>query len=254
MTGYGDFAFYYDLLTENVDYEKRSGYIRDLLVANGVDKGILLDLACGTGTLTLLLAQMGYDMIGVDASEEMLSVAQEKKMEGGVGNEAIFLCQKMEQLDLFGTINGAVCTLDSINHVTDEDSVREIFRRVSLFMEDKGIFIFDVNTPYKHREVLGDNTFVYDMDEVYCVWQNSTDENLLTTVSLDIFEKAEDEDDVFIRYSEEFQEKGYELTEIRQWLEENKFELLGVYEELSENPISDCSQRAVFVAKKHGTQ
>lgn len=253
MTGYGDFAFYYDLLTENVDYEKRSEYIRNLLVAHGIDKGILLDLACGTGTLTLLLAQMGYDMIGVDASEEMLSVAQEKKMENGIGNEAIFLCQKMEALDLFGTVGGAVCTLDSINHVTDENTVREIFGKVSLFMEDKGIFIFDVNTPYKHKEILGDNTFVYDMDDVYCVWQNSTDEGMLTTISLDIFEKDEQED-IYYKYSEQFCERGYELTEIRQWLEECKFEVLGIYEEMSENQVSDTTQRAVFVAKKHGTQ
>ena len=256
MTGYGDFAFYYDLLTENVDYEKRSEYIRNLLVASGVDKGILLDLACGTGSLTLLLAQMGYDMIGVDASEEMLSVAQEKKMESGMGNEAIFLCQKMQELDLFGTINGAVCTLDSINHVTDENDVKEIFRRVSLFMEDGGIFIFDVNTPYKHRQILGDNTFVYDMDDVYCVWQNNTDENLLTTVSLDIFEKVEDEEgeEVFVRYSEEFSEKGYELSDVEKWVSEYKFELVGCYEEMTTQEIKPDTQRAVFVFRKHGTQ
>ena len=256
MTGYGDFAFYYDLLTENVDYEKRSEYIRNLLVDNGIDKGILLDLACGTGTLTLLLAQMGYDMIGVDASEEMLSVAQEKKMEAGIGNEAIFLCQKMQELDLFGTVDAAVCTLDSINHVTDEENVKEIFRRVSLFMEDNGIFIFDVNTPYKHKEILGDNTFVYDMDDVYCVWQNSTDEKMLTKVSLDIFEKVEDEEgeDVFVRYSEEFSERGYELSDIQKWVSEYKFELIGLYEEMTREKIKTDTQRAVFVFRKHGTQ
>ena len=199
MAGYGDFAYYYDLLTGNVDYESRCDYISSLLAENGVGKGILLDLACGTGTMSLLLSEKGYDVIGVDASEEMLSQAQEKKMEKG--SDVIFLCQKMEELDLFGTVNAAVSTLDSLNHVTDKETVREIFRRVSLFMEDKGIFLFDVNTPYKHRKVLGDNTFVYDMDDVYCVWQNSTDEELLTQVSLDIFEKdAEDEEnDVYFR-------------------------------------------------------
>ena len=190
MASYGDFAYYYDSLTENVDYDKRCEYIRGLLADNGIGEGILLDLACGTGTVSLKLSEMGYDVIGVDASEEMLSVAQEKKIESGA--DVIFLCQRMEELDLFGTINACVSTLDSINHITDEKTVREIFRRVSLFMEDKGIFVFDVNTPYKHREILGDNAFVYDTDEVYCVWQNSTDENLLTKVSLDIFEKDPD--------------------------------------------------------------
>ena len=252
MASYGDFAYYYDSLTENVDYEKRCEYIRGLLAENGVGEGILLDLACGTGTLSLMLSAIGYDVIGVDASEDMLSVAQEKKME--TGEDVIFLCQRMEELDLFGTIKACVSTLDSLNHVTDPQAVREIIRRVSLFMEDKGIFIFDVNTPYKHRKILGDNTFVYDTDEVYCVWQNSTDENLLTRVSLDIFEKDEDDEETYYRYCEEFSERGYELEVLRQYLEENKFEVIGIYEELTKNEVREDTQRAVFVAKKHGTQ
>ena len=254
MAGYGDFAYYYDMLTENVDYEERSNYISGLLAENGVGKGILLDLACGTGTMSFLLSDKGYDVIGVDASEEMLSVAQEKKMESG--KDIMFLCQRMEELDLFGTINAAICTLDSINHITDEETVRKAFSKVSLFMEDKGLFIFDVNTPYKHREILSDNTYIYDLDDVYCVWQNSTDkETLLTEVSLDIFERdTEEDEDVYYRYSEEFSERGYELSEIEKWLSENKFEVLGIYEELTKNEVSEKTQRAVFVARKHGTQ
>ncbi len=159
----------------------------------------------------------------------------------------------MEELDLFGTIDAAVCTLDSINHVTDESKVKEIFRRVSLFMEDGGIFIFDVNTPYKHRKVLADNTFVYDMDEVYCVWQNSTDENLLTRVTLDIFEYDE-ESDSYIRYGEEFAERGYDLELLKGFAEQFRFEIIGIYDELTREPLKKDSQRAVFVLKKHGTQ
>ena len=252
MASYGDFAYFYDNLTDNVDYEKRCSYIKGLLAENGVGEGILLDLACGTGTVSLLLSDMGYDVIGVDASEDMLSVAQEKKMESGA--DVIFLCQRMEELDLFGTINACVSTLDSINHVTDEETVREIFRRVSLFMEDKGIFLFDVNTPYKHKCVLGDNTFVYDTDEVYCVWQNTTDESLVTTVNLDIFEKDEDDEETYYRYSEEFTERAYDLDDIKKWLEDVKFEVVGIYEEMTKDSVKADTQRAVFVAKKHGTQ
>lgn len=252
MASYGNFAYFYDNLTDNVDYEKRCAYIRDLLAENGIGEGILLDLACGTGTVSLLMSDMGYDVIGVDASEDMLSVAQEKKMESGA--DVIFLCQRMEELDLFGTINACVSTLDSINHVTDEETVKEIFRRVSLFMEDKGLFVFDVNTPYKHREILGDNTFVYDTDEVYCVWQNSTDENLVTTVNLDIFEKDEDDEETYYRYSEEFSERAYDLENIKKWLESVKFEVVAVYEEMTKDNVKDDTQRAVFVARKIGTQ
>ncbi len=252
MASYGDFAYYYDSLTENVDYEKRCEYIKSLLAENGVGEGILLDLACGTGTVSLMLSQMGYDVIGVDASEDMLSVAQEKKMESG--EDIIFLCQKMEELDLFGTVKAAVSTLDSINHLTDPAAVKEVFRRVSLFMEDKGLFIFDVNTPYKHKEILAGNTFVYDTDEVYCVWQNTTDESLLTKVSLDIFEKDEDDDETYYRYSEEFFERAYDLADIKGWLEEYKFEVMGIYGEMTKDRVKPDTQRAVFVAKKHGTQ
>lgn len=252
MASYGDFAYYYDMLTENVNYDKRCEYICSLLAENGISEGILLDLACGTGTLSLMLSEKGYDVIGVDGSEEMLTQAQEKKMETGA--DVIFLRQRMEELDLFGTINVAVSTLDSINHVTDEKTVKEIFRRVSLFMEDKGIFVFDVNTPYKHRKVLGDNTFIYDLDEVYCVWQNSTDENLVTTISLDLFEKDADDEETYYRYSEEFSERAYELDDIKSWLEECKFEVTAVYEEMTKEAVRTDTQRAVFVARKIGTQ
>ena len=252
MASYGDFAYYYDMLTENVDYDKRCEYICGLLAENHISEGILLDLACGTGTMSLMFADKGYDVVGVDGSEEMLTQAQEKKMESGA--DVIFLCQRMEELDLFGTINAAVSTLDSINHVTDEDTVKEIFRRVSLFMEDKGIFLFDVNTPYKHREILGDNTFIYDLDEVYCVWQNSTDENLVTTISLDLFEKDEEDDETYYRYSEEFSERAYDLDDIRKWLEDCRFEVVAVYEEMTKESVKADTQRAVFLARKIGTQ
>ena len=118
----------------------------------------------------------------------------------------------------------------------------------------EGMFIFDVNTPYKHKNILGNNTYIYDTDDVYCVWQNSTDESMLTEISLDIFEKDEDDEDTYYRYSEEFSERAYELDDIKKWLEECKFEVTAVYEEMTRNPVRDETQRAVFVAKKHGTQ
>lgn len=251
MGGYGDFAFYYDALTDNVGYEERCDYICSLLSENGINKGILLDLACGTGSLSVLLAKKGFEVVGVDASEDMLSIAQSKLYE--TGTDAIFLCQKMQELDLFGTIDAAVCTLDSINHLTDENDVKETLKRVALFMNDGGIFVFDVNTVYKHKEVLGNNTFVYDMEDVFCVWQNSFDEKDCTTdVCLDIFEK--DEDESYVRTTEEFSERGYELEDISAWLSEVRFEVIGIYDELTKNPVNDKTQRAVFVCKKHGTQ
>lgn len=252
MNGYGDFAFFYDDLTQNVEYEKRSEYIFSLLTENGIGKGILLDLACGTGSLSFLLEKKGFDVIGVDASEEMLSVAQEKKMEKG--SDIIFLLQKMEDLDLFGTIDACVCTLDSINHLKGEKEVKAAFRKVSLFMNDGGIFIFDVNTPYKHKEVLGNNTFIYDTDEAYCVWQNTYNEkDRSVNICLDIFDYDKDED-IYIRTGEEFTEKCYELSDLKKWAEEVRFEVMGIYEEMTKNEVTDKTERAVFILKKHGTQ
>lgn len=252
MNGYGDFAFFYDGFTENVEYEKRSEYIFTLLTENGIGKGILLDLACGTGSLSFLLEEKGFDVIGVDASEEMLSIAQEKKMEKG--SDIIFLRQQMENLDLFGTIDACVCALDSINHLKDEKKVRETLQKVSLFMNDGGIFIFDVNTPYKHKEVLGNNTFIYDTDEAYCVWQNTYNEkDGSVNICLDIFDYDKDED-VYIRTGEEFTEKCYDLCDLKKWAEEVRFETLGIYEEMTKNNVCEKTERAVFVLKKHGTQ
>ena len=253
MAGYKDFAFFYDLLMKNADYESRFDYIIGLLAENGIGEGILLDMACGTGTLSKMFAQKGFDVVGVDASEEMLSKAQEKKLEENF--DALFLCQKMEELDLFGTIDAAVCTLDSLNHVTEKEKIREIFRRVALFMNDGGVFVFDVNTLYKHREVLGNNAFVFDTENVFCAWQNTLLEDGETTqIDLDIFESEEEEDDVYVRYSEEFFERGYELNFLKKTLEQFRFEVVGIYDDMTKEPIKENSERAVFVCKKHGTQ
>lgn len=248
MAGYGSFAYYYDRLTDNAEYSKRCDYITNLLAENAVGGGILLDLACGTGTMSQLFSEKGFEVIGVDASEEMLSIAMEKNYERD-GN-ILYICQSMDQLDLYGTINCAVCTLDSINHVTDKSLVREAFKKVGLFMEKGGVFVFDVNTEYKHRHVLGNNTFVYDVDDVYCVWQNTlNDENADVHIELDIFAKSEDTD-TYIRDEEEFSEVIYSHAELEEYLKKAGFEIVGVYDEFTKENLKTDSQRAVYVCKK----
>ena len=253
MAGYESFAALYDALTDNVDYNAMGEYLCNLLAAHGAGEGILLDLACGTGTLSAFFAAKGYDVIGVDASEEMLAEAQEKRIEEGF--EALFLCQNMEELDLFGTIDAAVCTLDSLNHLTDPAAFCEALRRVALFMNDGGVFVFDVNTPYKHAEVLGNNTFVYDLEEVYCVWQNSFDEAEQTThICLDLFTADEEEPDVYVRETEEFSERAYDLEFIADALKKVRFEVLSVQDADTHGTLTETSERALFLCKKHGTQ
>ena len=248
---YGIFSSVYDILTENVEYERIANKVCSLLHKSGVDGGLLLDLGCGTGTLSFLLEQKGFDIIGVDASEDMLMVANEKKYDEN--SSAMFLCQKGEELDLYGTINCAVSSLDTINHIEGLENVAKTFSLVSLFMEMGGIFVFDVNTPYKHENILGNNTFVYDMDEVYCVWQNSFDENTRTTsIDLDFFIKNED-DDGYERYSESFCEFSYSVEDIISIIEKTGFSLMGMYDDYSDNSPSDKTERITFVCKKTET-
>ena len=185
-------------------------------------------------------------MIGADASSDMLMVAQEKKFEKNL--DILYLCQRAEELDLFGTVQGAVCTLDSINHITDEETVIEAFRKISLFMEKNGIFIFDLNTEYKHREVLGNNTFVYDLDDVYCVWQNEYDEDeKVTHIFLDIFSE---EEGLYERFSEEFDERAYSHEKVLEWLRKSDFELVDFFEEFTTEKPKDNTERTVYIARK----
>ncbi len=244
---YDCFSAYYDLLTDNVEYEKRADCLCKLIASSGVEKGILLDLACGTGSLSVEFAKRGFEVIGVDISAQMLTVAREKAYEQGT--DILLLCQPMQELDLYGTVDAAVCALDSINHLESAEDVKETFRKVSLFMNPGGVFVFDVNTIYKHARVLGDNAFVFDCEDVFCAWQNSFDPaDNSVQIDLDFFE--DDGSGAYIRTSESFVEIAFELDEISNWLCQAGFEVLGVYDDLSTLPVNETSERAVFLARK----
>ena len=244
MSGYHIFSQFYDNLTFNVDYEKRAEYLQSVLSLWGHEAGLTLDLACGTGSMTLALKEKGWDIFGVDASQEMLSVAMDKAYDKELS--VLFLCQRMENLDLYGTIDTCISTLDSLNHITEKATLQAAFDKVALFMNPEGMFIFDVNTVYKHREILANNTFVYDTDEVYCVWQNSLKENNVINIDLDMFEKA---DGVYTRHTEHFKERAYEIGEIKEMLKKAGFETLAVYRDMTTEPIGEKDDRAIFVAR-----
>lgn len=247
MLSYSYFADFYDNLTNNVHYERYGEYILQLAEKYNHNMGITLDLACGTGSLTLWLKKKGVDIYGIDASAEMLSVAQEKALDNDISG-MLFLRQKMQNIDLYGTIDTCICTLDSINHITNKDDVQKTFSRVSFFMNPEALFIFDVNTLYKHQKVLGNNTFVYDTSKVYCVWQNSLCKDSRTVdISLDFFQR---DGDIYRRYSENFMERAYTHTEICEMLEKAGFRLLDVFGEMSFDKPSETSQRNFYIAKK----
>ena len=247
MSGYGSFARFYDRLTANVQY----GGIADAVVRYterfGGRKGILLDAACGTGSLCEELAVRGFDVIGTDGSDAMLGEALDKKFDSGLPIQ--YLRQDMTALDMYGTIDVTVCTLDSVNHLPDSESVGRFFERVSLFAYPDGLFIFDVNTLYKHREVLAQNAFTYDMEGFFCAWQNQYNEDDGSVeIFLDIFEERED--GAYDRFSESFTERVWTDGELTGLLDKAGMDVLARYDGYTDDPLNDKSERAVYVAKR----
>lgn len=251
MTAYGDFARFYDILTTDVDYPRRARYIGEVFRRFGKNPELVLDLACGTGGISFELLKMGYDVIGVDRSPQMLSAAAAKNPADGAS--VMLLCQDMRDLDLYGTVDAAVCCLDSINHLTSPQAVNEVFSKVSLFLNPGGLFVFDVNTEYKFSHTLLNNAFVYDYDDVYCIWQNRYNtKTKLCRFELTFFENCGSYNDnsSYRRFDEQFSERAYSAAQIKNFLKKNGLSLKGIYNELSfDQPKDDC-ERFVFVAEK----
>ncbi len=246
MSGYQSFAYFYDRLTENVPYGDIARQIELYTERFGGNKGILLDLACGTGSLSEQLAKAGFDVIGVDTSQDMLNQALDKKFESGLPIQ--YLSQDMRKLDMFGTIDVTVCALDSINHLESAEDVQTVFDRVSLFAEPGGLFIFDVNTLYKHREILADNAFIYSFDDFYCGWQNEYDiSDSSVHIWLDLFEKQEQG---WTRYSEDFREIFLPQELIEDMISRAGLTLMGVFDGYTDTPVREKSERAVYVCRK----
>ena len=193
------------------------------------------------------MALKGIEVIGVDISEEMLSVARENSAD--LGTDVLYLCQDATELDLFGTIDGAICCIDSLNHITNIKKLEKAIKNVSLFLEKDALFIFDVNTPFKHEHILGNNTFVIEQENVYCVWQNEYDaKEYNTNITLDFFIE---EVGVYERYTEEFSEKAYTIEQLSEIAEKNYFDIVGIFDDMTENPLGDNSERAIFVLRKN---
>lgn len=240
---YGEFAEVYDLLTFNVPYDELADYYAEILTRFGAGGGRVLDMGCGTGSLTVRLAERGFDMIGQDASSEMLTIAAEKS------SAVMWICQNMEETEIGGTVGAVISTLDSVNHLESPDAVFECFRRAAECLESGGVFAFDVNTIFKHREILGNNTFVYDVDGVYCVWQNTFDErDNGVAIELDLF--FENDDGSYSRGGECFREIALTVDEYRKLLEKAGFEVVSIWEYQTFDAPSESSEKLLVLSKK----
>lgn len=246
MASYDAFAPFYDrFVGAAVDYAGRAAYFDSILLPLVGRRGLLLDLACGTGALSVELSRLGWEVIGTDASWQMLSIAQQKAQDAG--QDILFLCQRMEALDLYGTVEACVCALDSLNHITCQKRLRRVFERVALFLSPGGVFMFDLNTPYKHRALLSDNCYVFEQEDAVCVWQNRTAKNL-TEVALDFFERGRD--GRYTRSCERFFQRAYPLAAIKRLAASCGLETLAVYGDDSLSPPRKTAARAIFVTRK----
>jgi len=247
MASYNEFAAFYDRFITPVDYKARASYFNKIIKEHiGERHCLLLDLACGTASLSIELSKLGYEVIAVDASEQMLSLAQQKCWQ--TEESILFLNQRMETLDLYGTINACVCALDSLNHLTDIRALERAISRVSLFLEPGGVFVFDMNTPYKHKELLGDNSYVYEHGDTVCVWRNRTDDDLLTEITLDFF--TQQKDGRYIRTGESFSERAYDAETVEKLLSKCGMRLESLYRADTFESADEKTDRYIFVAIK----
>lgn len=248
MKNYGFLAACYDGFTTDVNYPNWADYLEKQFARVGKPVHTVLDLACGTGTLSWIMADRGYEMIGVDLSPDMLSQAMEKSRET-VQVAPVFLCQAMDKLDLYGTVDACICMLDSVNHVIQPQKLRQAFSRVHLFLEPGGLFLFDVLTP-QHFENLDGGLFLDETEDAYCVWRTEYEQRRrVCTYAMDLFFK---EGDRWIREQELNQEYAYTAEELTAYLTEAGFCRIRQHGNLKMRPPKEGEGRIFFTAWKKG--
>ena len=291
MEAYTSFAYVYDTFMDNVPYGEWARHIREKLCEHGVTDGIVLDLGCGTGTMTERLAGYGYDMIGVDNSEEMLELAMEKKTESGY--DILHLLQDMRGFELYGTVRAVVSVCDSVNYITEPDELEEVFRLVNNYLDPKGIFLFDFNTVHKYRDVIGDSTIAEDRGVCSFIWDNRYyEKEQINEYDLTLFiaedfnpmenayvsERTADSEDALLseegagdledtmfseeeggengslyrRYTETHYQRGYTLAEIQELLERAGLVFIEAYDADTKETPNDTSERICVIARENG--
>lgn len=249
MEAYTSFASVYDTFMDNIPYEEWAEYLSGLLAEYEVTDGIVLDLGCGTGTLTELMAARGFDMIGVDYSEEMLEIAMEKRAESG--RDILYLLQDMREFELYGTVRAVISICDSLNYITEEEELEEVFRLVNNYLDPEGVFIFDFNTVYKYREILGDQTIAESREDCSFIWDNYYyEEEQINEYELSLF--LQEEGNLYRKYVETHYQKGYELETIKSLLEKSDMKFVTAYDAFTRNPPTKESERVYVIARESG--
>lgn len=249
MDAYTGFAAVYDMFMDNIPYREWCDYLTGLLREYGVTDGLVLDLGCGTGTLTRLLSDRGYDMIGIDVSEEMLQIAMEKQEEHR--NNILYLNQDMREFELYGTVRAVVSICDSVNYLMEYEDLVRVFELVNNYLDPGGVFIFDLNTLYKYREELGEQTIAENREEGSFIWENFYDEEEMVN-EYDLTLYIREKDGRYQRYEETHYQRAYELDTVKQAIEAAGLEFVAVYDAFTKEPPREDSERVYFVAREHG--
>ncbi len=241
---YTNFAGIYDDLMFDSAPIKRAEFINSLFEKYGKKPSLLLDLACGTGKLSAYFAKNGVSVIGVDVSSEMLSVAREET----AGLDILYLNQDMCELDLYGTVNRAVCTMDSLNHLDSYEEFCTALQKTALFLEKDCLFIFDLNTPYKHKNILSDNCFIKESDGVLGAWSNEYEkEDNRVNINLDFFIEQNGK---YIRKTEQFSEIAFNASKVKRAIKKAKLEILAEFDGDTFSAVNNHTQRILYVTKK----
>lgn len=251
MEAYTSFAEVYDQFMDNVPYREWADFLQEILQKEGINDGLVLDLGCGTGSMTEELAGRGYDMIGVDNSEDMLEIAMEKRQESG--HDILYLLQDMQEFELYGTVRAVVSVCDSVNYVTEKEELEQVFRLVNNYLDPGGIFVFDFNTEYKYREVLGDRTIAENREDSSFIWDNYYyEEEHMNEYELTLFIQEADQKELYHKYQETHFQRAYTLEEIRELLEKSGLRFVAAYEDYTKKAPGKGSERICVVAREQG--
>lgn len=244
MKQYSELANYYDLLMFDVDYKKWTQYIMDIFSKYGKNPSNILDIACGTGRITIELASLGYKMTGVDISEEMLSVAENNMRNSK--HRATFIKQDMVNISIKEKFDCVLCLCDGVNYVEEYELIK-YFQNVYNVLNDNGIFIFDISTLYKLQHILGNNTYYYEVDDICYVWENEFNDDNTVSMHLVFFVKHEEN---YKKFEEYHTQKAYDINEIYKALEKIGFCNINCFDGLSFKKVNNISERAFFIATK----
>lgn len=244
---YNEFAKVYDTFMEDTPYEKWVSFIEEKIKEQGLTPQIMCELGCGTGKMAEAFAQKGMEMIGIDYSEEMLMVARESAMEKELN--ILYLLQDMSEFELYGTVDVIYSSCDSINYLIEEESVLNTFKLVNNYLERKGLFIFDINTPYKYKEVLGERVFAEQAEDAAYIWENYFDEEEgINEFSVNFY--IQDEAGKYERTEEVHYQKAYTVEKITELLNKAGLELVGVYDDYTSKAYDEKTLRATFIARE----